>query len=66
MEISAAVFDCDGTLLDSMPMWNRVFPDWLESHGIDHARELADRYEYMNFEDECFFFHDEYGIGATR
>ena len=66
MEISAAVFDCDGTLLDSMPMWNRVFPEWLTSHGIADARALADRYEYMNFEDECYFFHDEYGIGETR
>lgn len=66
MTITGAIFDCDGTLLDSMPMWNDVFPAWLTEHGIANARELADRYEYMNFTDECFFFHDSFGICASR
>lgn len=65
MDITGAIFDCDGTILDSMPMWNDVFPAWLTSHGIPNARELADRYEYMNFADECYFFHEEYGIGES-
>ena len=34
MKISGAIFDCDGTILDSMPMWNKIFPDWLNSHNI--------------------------------
>ena len=66
MQIRAAVFDCDGTLLDSMPMWNRLFPEWLSSHGIADAQALADTYEYMNFEDECYFFHDEFGVCESR
>ena len=31
------VFDIDGTLLDSMPMWNRFPLDLLAQHGIDIA-----------------------------
>lgn len=66
MKISGAIFDCDGTILDSMPMWNKIFPDWLNSHNIPHAHMLAEKYEYMNFQDECFFFHDEFGVCASR
>ena len=31
------VFDIDGTLLDSMPMWNRLPLELLSRHGIDIA-----------------------------
>lgn len=66
MKISAAIFDCDGTILDSMPMWNSVFVSWLKSHHIPNAAALAHKYEYMNFQDECYFFHDNFGVGDSR
>ena len=66
MNIEAAVFDCDGTILDSMPMWSHVFPTWLTNHKIKDAKALAERYEYLNFVDECYFFHDHYGVCSSR
>ena len=66
MDINSAIFDCDGTLLDSMSMWNKVFVDWLTRHHIEGAAELAQRYESLSFDDECFFFHDRYGICTSR
>lgn len=66
MAFEGAIFDMDGTLVDSMPMWNRVFVGWLEDHGVPDAAALSDKYEYMNFGDEVYFFHDNYGVGATR
>ena len=44
-KISGAIFDCDGTLLDSMRMWNSVFVRLVESYGIDPTPELIARIE---------------------
>ena len=34
MRFDGAIFDMDGTLLDSMPMWRDLVPDFLKRHGI--------------------------------
>ena len=35
MEITGAIFDCDGTLVDSMGMWSHAY-EWLcERHGVE-------------------------------
>ena len=31
MDITAAIFDCDGTLVDSMGMWTHAY-EWLYDH----------------------------------
>lgn len=35
MEIKGAIFDLDGTLLDSMWVWNQVDIDFLGKRGFD-------------------------------
>ena len=37
MRLQSAIFDMDGTLLDSMPAWNHLGSDLLRRHGIDRA-----------------------------
>lgn len=34
MKMTGAIFDMDGTLLDSMPIWDRVGIDYLAGLGI--------------------------------
>lgn len=36
-EITAFIFDCDGTLVDSMPMHNQMWQHVLEQHGLPQA-----------------------------
>ncbi len=36
-EIEAFIFDCDGTLVDSMPMHNQMWQHVLERHGLPQA-----------------------------
>ncbi len=60
MQVSAAIFDCDGTLVDSMGMWSHAW-DWLcERHGVPAAP--LDRIEALSLRDSCAFLHDELGV----
>lgn len=43
-KIKAAIFDADGTLLDSMPVWNDIGELYLKSIGLLPERDLEKRY----------------------
>ena len=63
--ITGAIFDCDGTLVDSMPMWNALVEDTFDAYGIEKTPELLAEAEACNFDDMCFWFHDRFGIGES-
>ena len=63
--ITGAIFDCDGTLVDSMPMWNSIVEDTFDAHGIPKTPELLAEAEAHNFDDMCFWFHDRFGVGES-
>lgn len=63
--ITGAIFDCDGTLVDSMPMWNALVEDTFDTYGIEKTPELLAEAEAFNFDDMCFWFHDRFGIGES-
>lgn len=60
----AFIFDCDGTLLDSMGMWLKVQPELLAQHGIETTPDDFARFEHLSLEDECQAYHDTWGICA--
>lgn len=64
-KISGAIFDCDGTLLDSMCMWNSVFARLVESYGIDPTPELIARIEAATLPHTSEMLHEDYGAGAS-
>ena len=39
MRLQSAIFDMDGTLLDSMPTWRELGPTFLKEAGISATRE---------------------------
>ena len=49
MRLQSAIFDMDGTLLDSMHIWNDVGPKTLRSMGIEPAPDLGPRLMLMTF-----------------
>ena len=63
--ITGAIFDCDGTLVDSMGMWNAIVEDAFDAHDIPKTPELLAEAEAFNFDDMCFWFHDRFGIGES-
>lgn len=63
MDITGAIFDCDGTLVDSMGMWSQAYA-WL---GAQHGSERIDpdRVESMALREACAAFHDQLGMGES-
>lgn len=61
----AFIFDCDGTILDSMGMWLEIGPMFLARYGISVTPEDLARFEHLALEEECEAYHREWGIGAS-
>ena len=43
MRLQSAIFDMDGTLLDSMPTWRELGPAFLREAGIPATRRNRSR-----------------------
>lgn len=54
--MKAAIFDMDGTLLDSMGMWCGLAPSFCKNHGIAWSRQLADDLLGMEFPEAAGYF----------
>ena len=61
----AFIFDCDGTLVNSTPVWGYAQPELLRRHGIDVTVDDFAQFEHLSLEDECQAYHDTWGIGAN-
>ena len=47
------VFDCDGTLVNSTPVWAYAQPEFLHRHGVDVTVDDFAQFEHLSLEDEC-------------
>ena len=47
MKIDGAIFDLDGTLLDSMKIWDTIGEDYLLSLGIEPKENLKETFKNM-------------------
>ena len=63
MAFKGAIFDCDGTLVDSMRMWSHVMIELAHAHGCGGVDQtFFDRIESVTLRDGCQIMHDELGI----
>lgn len=59
-----AVFDCDGTLLDSMEAWHIVQGDLARRAGIASSDELTAELSPMTIPEVGNHLHTKYGVGV--
>ena len=57
-----AIFDVDGTLLDSMPAWENLGSDYLKSQGIQPRPDLREELRILGGHQIPEYFRSEYGV----
>ena len=65
MKLKGAIFDMDGTILDSMFIWMDAERDYLISKGKTPRDDLFDALRAMNLEQTARYFIAEYGLTET-
>lgn len=62
MSIQGAVFDVDGTLLDSMSVWDTAGEKYLRSIGYEPRENLNEVFKNMSLLQAARYYRTEYGV----
>ena len=65
MNIQGAIFDLDGTLLDSMYIWDNIGEDYLKSQGIEPRENLNETFKTMSLLQAAEYYQTQYGLQKT-
>lgn len=60
--IQGAIFDVDGTLLDSMAVWANIGADYLRSLGYEPREDLNETFKSMSLFQAARYYQSEYGV----
>ena len=63
--INAAIFDMDGTFLDSMPYWMNAGKNFLESLQIQAEENLGEKLLDMTLQDGCIYLKEKYSLNLS-
>lgn len=61
-KFTGAIFDLDGTLLDSMWVWEQIDVDFLSRRGIDLPEDYLKKITPMGFEAAARYTIDRFGL----
>jgi len=61
-DIKAAIFDLDGTLIDSMWLWEKVDIDFLKLRGYELPIDLKENIEHLSFIDTAKYFKERFNL----
>lgn len=65
MQVTGAIFDCDGTLVDSMCVWHNVFSAVLPKYGKTVDPDIFNRVEAVSLIGGCQICVDELALPVT-
>lgn len=58
--IKAAIFDMDGTIVDSMWVWDDIDYEYLRKHGLAVPNTLKDDIAHLNFHQVALYFKNTF------
>lgn len=65
MRLQSAIFDMDGTLLDSMYIWDGLGPNLLRANGIEPGPELWEKLRVVTVRQGAAYCREVYGLPQT-
>ena len=63
--VKGAIFDLDGTLVDSMFIWDTFGEDYLRKLGIEPRENLAEVFKTFTLEQAAKYYRDHYGVAYS-
>ncbi len=60
--MQGAIFDVDGTLLDSMSVWANIGADYLRFLGYEPRENLNETFKSMSLYQAACYYQSEYGV----
>lgn len=60
--LKGAIFDFDGTLVDSMFIWDTIGEDYLRTLNIEPRKDLRMALMPLTLEEAAQYFRDQYGV----
>lgn len=64
-KIKAVIFDLDGTLVDSMWIWEKVDTEYFNMKGLTIPKNLKDEINHLNFEQTAYYFKNKFNISDS-
>ena len=61
-EIRAVLFDLDGTLIDSMWIWEQIDDEFLGEYGLLVPEDLHNEIEGMSFSETAVYFRNRFDL----
>lgn len=61
-DIDAVIFDLDGTLVDSMWMWEAIDVEYLARFGLEFPKDLQRSIEGMSFSETATYFKERFKL----
>ncbi len=65
LRCTAAIFDFDGTVADSLGVWRRVDDLFFERRGLTYAPDYAERLSMLGFEEGARYTIDAYDLDCS-
>lgn len=64
-DIKGAIFDMDGTLIDSMWVWQKIDIEYLSKRNITLPNNLKESIEHMSFSDTAIYFKNKFNLSDS-
>lgn len=65
MRLQSAIFDMDGTLLDSMHMWNNLGESVLRAQGVEPAADLSEQLKVLTLRQGAAYCKETYHLSQS-
>ncbi len=64
--MKCAIFDMDGTILDSMPMWHSIGMEYVRLQGFQPPADLWDHVKHLSPEEWAAYYQNHYDSSKSK